>query len=66
LAGVGAGFFQDAKEAAKRIQQTGQRFLPRPELATGYQKLYRIYRALYEKTSDESAEIQKALSEIGE
>jgi xylulokinase len=66
LAGVGAGFFRDTKVAVNRIQQRGQKFLPRSELARTYQEFYRIYRALYENTKDESAESQKALSGIGE
>jgi xylulokinase len=66
LSGVGAGFYQDTKVAANRIQQSGQKYLPRSELALIYQKFYRIYRALYENTKAESADIQKALSGIGQ
>ena len=66
LAGVGAGFYQDTKVAANQIQQRGQKYFPRSELARTYQKFYHIYRALYENTKAESAESQKALSIIGE
>ncbi len=48
LAGLGAGWYDDAAAAAEQVAEPGQRWRPRPEAAERYRAAYATFRSVHD------------------
>ncbi len=62
LAGVGAGVFQNVKEASERVIKTTS--IVHPIQSTQYKNIYPRYRALYHALKNEFKEISKVVTQM--
>ena len=49
LAGLGAGWYDDAAEAAEHVVELGQRWTPRPQAVQRYRAAYTTFRSVHDE-----------------
>jgi sugar (pentulose or hexulose) kinase len=49
LAGLGAGWYDDAAEAAEHVVELGQRWTPGPEAVQRYRTAYTTFRSVHDE-----------------
>lgn len=60
LAGIGAGLYQDERDAFQRVYRPGKTYQPDPKLAPRYAQWFAIYRQLYPALKDVSHQLCEA------
>lgn len=63
LAGVGAGIYPSAEEAAERVVKIKQEFSPRPEAAAKYRRYYKVFKELHDSLQPLFVELHRAATE---
>jgi len=66
LAGIACGVYEDLEEAMKRVIRIERRHEPNPEATEKYQKLYRLYKRIYEHLMDDWWMRHRLLSNLEE
>ncbi len=51
LAGLGVGIYQDGLDANRQTYRVRKRFEPRPEVKQRYERLFQVYKRVYERLS---------------